>query len=56
MFIGSYENCDSGLEAINKSNVASEVVSEHSLGNLARSVPPLSLKRELFVFGVDEWV
>lgn len=54
MLIGSRRNCDSGFEAINKSNVTSEVISEHSLGNLAHSVAPLSLKTEFFVSGVDE--
>lgn len=51
---GSYRNRETELEAIDKSNITSEVVSEHSPGNLASSVPPQSLKTELFVLAVDE--
>lgn len=54
MLIESYRNCDSRFEAISKSNVTSKVILEHSLGNVAHSVTPLSLKTEFFVFGVDE--
>lgn len=51
---GSYGNCDSGLKAISKSNVTSQVISERSPGNLARSMAPLSLRTEFFVLGLDE--
>lgn len=51
---GSYRNCGSELKTINKSKVTAKEVSQHSLGNLVSSVPLLSLKTELFVFGVDE--
>lgn len=54
MLIGGYRNGDSGIEAINNSDVTLKVISEHSPGNLAPSVAPLSLKTESFVFGADE--
>lgn len=50
------ETVDSVFEAINKSDVTSKVISEHSLGRSAHSVAPLSLKADFFVFGVDEQV
>lgn len=54
VLVGRYGNCDSGLKAVNKSNVTSQVISERSLGNLVHSVASLSLRTEFFVLGLDE--